>query len=132
MVKKLVLGMFCGIAMLASTSAYAGYQDSGTAQCVSNADGSGSCEGTMLGFRNAPNSAFAYFSDDYDSLGVGLGFYAFINNNPYACSVVPGSALEGMLRRNAMIADGYFYITWDKKQNCSGARFRHGSAYKNF
>ncbi len=100
-----------------------------SAACVRNLDGSGSCHGTLRGFRNStdPNAYvnFAYYSNQTP------GFNAEWAGQASVCTVVAGSKLE-QIWPVAMANSGYFNINWNSSGQCTYLVIDSGSAYTDY
>lgn len=107
----------------------AGYT-SQSASCSKNADGSGSCSGTFLGFRNSANSGdWVYFQYNSTPGYVTYAFYANYAGVFYSCT--PNSTLQAvwpMIQSNR----GYFNISWDASATCTNIWINNGSYTQNF
>jgi hypothetical protein len=112
-------------AMLVSERSNAGFSYIGSPSCSKNADGSGSCTGSFISFRNSPGmydyvdfSASAYPTGTYPYFGANL------NNVYYYCSVPAGMAVAW---QTALTFRSSFTIQWDQNANCTYANFQNAS-----
>jgi hypothetical protein len=91
------------------------------AVCLKNADGTGSCTGTFIGFRNSPGAG-DYLGFEVKSQLVGttvkpkLIFGASFAGVPYSCQ-----ASEAYLSTwtMALASRGNVTVIWDKEGNCN-------------
>lgn len=129
--KQIAAVMALGAVSMGS-SALAGFTGQ-SALCATNADGSGYCAGSFLGFRNHPNpQVFASFTDSHSGYREFAAQYAPDAVTPaqrYGC--MPSSALQSFWPE-AMKHDGYFYISWDAQGTCNSLHLAHGSQYANY
>jgi hypothetical protein len=131
---SLVLAVGCALATLSVTrESDAGPVDAPYASCVTFSDGSGSCSGTFLGFRNSPNydwvsfgvvvdpnGSHPYFSANYDANGRYAGFYCAADPSMLGAWTVP------------IASRGHFSIDWDAHAKCTYAFFDNGSKVQTY
>ncbi|MBN1206256.1 MAG: hypothetical protein JXB05_15170 [Myxococcaceae bacterium] len=102
------------------------------AYCSKSPDGSGSCNGTFLGFRNDSGaSTQAYF---YKNDGGFKSFYGAFTN-PLGELVTAGcipDAATGALWSKALAHEGYFSISWDSSGTCTYLYLANSSQYSTF
>jgi hypothetical protein len=122
MTKKLV-ALFA--LLLLPSAAFAGRTGALTSSCTKNTDGSGSCSGTLAGFRALPDQSswaqFAYtgdgsFSASYNGLS---GTYCFATSGNIA--MWPQLA--------TMPTTAFFYVAWDANRNCTSVQMYNVSYY---
>ena len=116
----------------ASSVALAGSQLE-TTYCYANTDGSGTCYGNLLGFRNDSNagtyarfyeyaSGSKYFNAAFKVAGAtGVSYYSCSPNATVA------AAWDEVQSLNA-----YFFISWDANGTCDYLAITNGSQYANF
>jgi hypothetical protein len=100
------------------------------AVCTKNADGSGNCTGTFVGFRNSPGSG-DFMGFEVTSILSGttvkpkLVFGASYAGATYSCH-----ASEAYLSTwtVAMASRGNVAVSWDKDQNCDYVDLSNSSA----
>lgn len=130
MTKLLVAGA-CGALMLVARPApsEAGYTWQ-TASCSANSDGSGSCAGTFLGFRNSSGASdYAQFQSNTTPGFVPQIFYAVYAGRLYSC--VPDANIQAIWPM-VMAARGYFSVSWDASGTCHNLWLNNGSYTQNF
>lgn len=126
---KRVMQALCAAAVVSAvavpsvSNAGAQYQ---YANCTNAANGSGSCQGTMLGFRNSSNSsdyAWFFFNGSYRSFSAHAGgVFGYCTPN----------ASVATLWDLAMNARGNFSISWDSTGTCTYLAMWSGSEYANY
>jgi len=88
------------------------------AYCYKNADGSGSCRGSVLGFRtNADPNAYVYIVG-WSTAGYSpsASFSAYINGTSYSCFTSDALVAE---RVNALSSHtNLFAVSWDATGTC--------------
>lgn len=104
-----------------------------SAYCIKNADGSGRCYGTMLGFLNsAHGSTYARF---YKNTSGTRSFYALYaptsTDSAVGHSCTPDAEVSAIWDK-AMQHRGYFSIQWDTAGTCNYLYLSNGSQYTNF
>lgn len=121
------------VAVLGGASlAYAG-STSESAYCYKNTDGSGSCYGNFLGFRNhAGSGTYAYF---YKNDGGSKYFYGAYTNTSTSTttyvSCTPDAATAALWTK-ALAHEGYFNIQWNTSGTCTYLSLYNGSQYSSF
>jgi hypothetical protein len=125
--KGVVIAAVLGGALSASV-AEAGYKTE-YASCYKNADNSGGCYGTLLGFRNAAGTSWASF---YRVTAETYSYYSFsgsLNNQYYSCT--PNAQLAAMWH-DFMTARGRIQIEWNASGQCTYGIVDNSSSYSNF
>lgn len=117
------------VMVLGATAALAGYTWNPPASCTFYADGSGSCSGTLLTFRNSTTSSdYASFEQS------GEGTYSFRVNFQGRLAECWKSVSAGSLAANhwnaAMSHRGRFSITWNASGTC-GQLYLMNASYVN-
>lgn len=121
---------FCVAALLAAPAAFAGFQTE-SANCYKNADGSGRCHGSLLGFRNhAGANTHASFnrvsnSAPYFSAALTSG----ATTTYFNCTADTGTAAQWS---KAMNHGGFFSIYWSAAGECYSLFLINGSQYSHF
>jgi hypothetical protein len=95
--------------------------------CVKNADGSGSCSGNFLAFRNAAD-ANTYVLFHSSASGAKM-FWGSYNGVYFSCTA---DATAGALWSDAQAAKGYFSISWNSSGVCTSLSLNNGSLNSNF
>lgn len=130
--KRLMLLLTVSVVGLASTKSYAGWQFTPGAYCTKLSDGSGYCNGSMIGFRNATDpSAYAYFGLSYSSGSLSGSFSAYLNGVYYSCTAAPamyqplstsiGNGLTAVplpIWQQALTPQATFMIQWNSSGGC--------------
>jgi hypothetical protein len=112
--------------------AYAG-STTESAYCYKNTDGSGSCYGTFLGFRNhAGSGTYAYFYKHSSGSKSFSGAYTDTSTNTTSYFSCTPDAATGALWTKAVAAQGYFSISWNTSGTCTYLSLYNGSLYSNF
>lgn len=113
--------------LLASMNAEAGQQWT-TAACSKASDGSGSCYGNFLAFRNNSDpSTYASFIE-YAS---GSRYFQAWWPTTGVVSCVPNATVANLWPR-IMLHEGYFYVTWDATGTCNQLILNNGSHHSSF
>lgn len=131
MTTKLTIAAVCGAALLLArpNASEAGYTYE-SAYCTTNSDGSGYCQGTFLGFRNAPGAYdYAQFQNNTTPGYVPKIFYASYLGKLYAC--IPDGDIAAIWPM-AMATRGYFNLVWDASGTCHNLWLNNGSYTQNF
>lgn len=121
----------CSLAtLLASPAVLAGFQTE-SANCYKNADGSGRCHGSLLGFRNhAGANTQAYFSRASNASPF---FYATLTTGATTTSFsCTADAATGAQWSKAMNHEGFFSIYWSAAGDCYSLFLINGSQYSHF
>ena len=108
-----------------ATAASGGYVSESYAYCQKRADGSGSCAGTFLGFRNlADPQARASFYFNHAGQSV---FQAHFNGQWHNC-LLPANANAHQLA-SSVKANHWFTVEWDASATCTYVTALAGSPY---
>ena len=118
-----------GSALLFTTNGRAGAQYSPEESCTQAASGSGNCQGTFLGFRNAAGA------EDRVTFNVGgiapntviYTFYATVGTQTYTCTVPTGLVAD--IAPQMAAAHAWFDITWNTKGQCTSLYIDNDSAF---
>ncbi len=98
-----------------------------SATCQKNADGSGSCSGNFLAFRNAVDAGtYVLFSS---SASGSKAFWGSFNGVSFSCTA---DATTAPLWTDAQAAKGFFSITWTSGGICNSLMLNNGSLNSNF
>jgi hypothetical protein len=125
--KGVVIAAVLGGALSASV-AEAGYKTE-YGHCYKNADNSGYCFGTMLGYRNAAGDGWMSF---YKVTASNYTYYAMsarVNGQYYSCT--PNTQLTGMWH-DFMTAHGRVEVEWNASGQCTYGIVDNSSSYSNF
>ncbi|GEN12381.1 hypothetical protein SAMN05443572_10363 [Myxococcus fulvus] len=120
----------CVATLLAAPAVLAGFTTE-SAHCYKNADGSGRCQGSLLGFRNhAGANTQALFSRSSNAAPY---FYAALTTGAtteyFSCTA---DAMTGAHWSKAMNHEGFFSIYWSAQGDCYSLFLINGSQYSNF
>ncbi len=126
-VHLLIFSLLISFFVLGGNTSFAGFIDENPPRCTKYADGSGTCEGTFIGFRNTANSKDnVFFQTDSRASEV---FFAELNSQYYICFINNASPdLQKIFDLN-LTGHGRFWISWDANLNCNEASYVAGSAY---
>jgi len=105
----------------------------GAYSCSQNADGSGSCSGTLRTWRSSSqDSAYVTF---YELDNGGKMFVARYTvsgeSSPRTFSCMPDASV-GAMWGDALAQRGRFVISWNSSGTCYGLSLYNGSAYTTF
>jgi hypothetical protein len=123
--KKTIAVLFALVVLASVSPSHAGYQFK-SASCYRNSDGSGSCSGTLLGFRTlgTPN----YYAEFFASTWLPAAFIGYTDTY-YACT--PNDAVKALWPM-AMANQGEFYIAWDAHSTCTTLGLYNESSASNY
>lgn len=121
------------VAVLGGASLASAGTTSESAYCYKNTDGSGSCYGTFLGFRNhAGSSTYAYFYKNDSGSKSFSGAYTNTSTSVTTYFSCTPDAATGALWSKALAHNGYFSISWNSSGVCTSLYLNNGSLYANF
>ncbi|MCP3167253.1 hypothetical protein [Myxococcus qinghaiensis] len=120
----------CLVTLLAAPAVFAGFQTE-SANCYRNADGSGRCHGSLLGFRNHAGAntvaSFTRVSNGAPYFSANLTSGA--TTTYYNC--LADAATEAQWSK-AMNHEGFFSIYWSASGECYSLFLINGSQYSHF
>lgn len=113
--KQWAVGLVAVAALAAPGRSEAGESYNYPPNCSKNADGSGSCQGSMKGFRNS-TYADAYATFEINLVNNWTYFYARYNNQSFSC--YPDATTADRYAA-ALASNGYFYVVWNSSGTCT-------------
>ncbi|MCP3136662.1 hypothetical protein [Pyxidicoccus xibeiensis] len=120
----------CLATLMTAPSALAGYQIE-SANCYKNADGSGRCYGSLLGFRNhsGANTQALFTQTSASALYFTAALTSGTTTEYFNCTA---DAATGAQWSKAMNHQGYFSIYWNVLGECYSLFLNNGSQYSHF
>ncbi|XXT23935.1 hypothetical protein WME94_20575 [Sorangium sp. So ce429] len=117
--------------VLSTENAAAGMQYQ-YANCYTEPDGSGSCDGNFRWYRDDGSSVErAYFYIERHANGSDVyRFRARLGSAVHMCE--PTAALEPYWRQAMVMEEGYFSVAWNASGDCTTVSLMNGSPYREF
>jgi hypothetical protein len=115
--------------MAASVVGHAGAGPDNAATCQKNADSSGSCTGTLYGFRHTSNGGDMA---EFDSTALTNStnnwyFSATLSGVTYTCSVPSSSTALVAMGPSVLAWSGWFSLHWNSSGSCTMLTLENGS-----